>query len=184
MGIAGMLMANSEVGRKFTRDIARRLAPEQGEQFVDLAEDTTQGVARGILGVAVVQALLAGMGMLVAGVPGAGILAMVCLITGAVQIGIWPVMVGATIYMWIEAATLPALLFTAWAVVVTPVDGILRPIWIGRGLDLPITLLLVGTIGGMLAFGIIGIFAGAVVLAIGYKLLMSWLKPEGEPETA
>jgi predicted PurR-regulated permease PerM len=179
--IAGILMANSGAAHQFTRNFARRLSPNGGSRLVDLADATIQGVARGILGVAFIQAVLAGLGMLVAGVPGAGLLALVCLIMAVIQVGVGPVMIGAVIYMWSEAATLPALLFTVWAVGVTLIDNVLKPLWMSRGVDVPIAVILVGTIGGMLASGVVGLFVGAVVLAVGYKLLLAWLQAGVEP---
>jgi predicted PurR-regulated permease PerM len=179
--IAGILMANSGVAHQFTYNFAQRLSPDGGSQLMDLANATIQNVARGILGVAFIQAVLAGLGMLVAGVPGAGLLTLLCLIMAVIQVGVGPVMIGAVIYMWSEAATLPALLFTAWAVGVTLIDNVLKPLWMGRGLDVPIAVILVGTIGGMLASGVVGLFVGAVVLAVGYKLLLAWLQAGVEP---
>jgi predicted PurR-regulated permease PerM len=181
--IAGFLMANSEAAHQFAHNFARRLSSEGGSRLLDLAHATIKNVARGILGVAFVQAVLAGMGMLVAGVPGAGLWALLCLIMAVIQLGAGPVMIGATIYMWSEAATLPALLFTVWAVGVTLIDNVLKPLWMSRGLDVPIVVILVGTIGGMLATGVVGLFVGAVGLAVGYKLLMAWLQAGVEPAT-
>jgi predicted PurR-regulated permease PerM len=181
--IAGILMANGATGHQTAHNFARRLIPEDGARFVDLANATIQSVSRGILGVAFVQAVLAGIGMLVAGVPGAGLLAVLCLILAVIQIGVGPVMIGAAIYVWAEAATLPAVLFTVWAVGVTLIDNVLKPLWMGRGLDVPIAVILVGTIGGMMASGIVGMFVGAVVLAVGYKLLTAWLQGGAESAT-
>ena len=182
--LAGILMANAGSAHQFTHNFARRLSPEGGSQLADLAEATIQNVARGILGVAFVQAVLAGMGMLVADVPGAGFWAFVCLILAVIKIGVGPVMIGVAIYMWSEAATLPALLFTVWAVGVTLIDNVLKPLWMSRGLDVPIVVILVGTIGGVLATGVVGLFVGAVVLAVGYKLLMAWVQAGTDNLTA
>jgi predicted PurR-regulated permease PerM len=181
--IAGFLMARSTASHQFAQALAQRLIPEGGSQLLSLAESTIRHVANGVIGVAFVQAVLVGLGFLVAGIPGAGLWTLLALILGIIQIGVAPIMIGAVIYMWLDAATLPALLFTVWAIPVTFSDNFLRPLWMSRGLDVPITVILVGTIGGMLASGIVGMFVGAVLLAVGYKLFLAWLKIEAEPTT-
>jgi predicted PurR-regulated permease PerM len=178
--VAGFLMARSATAHQLAQTLARQLAPKSGSKLMDLAESTIRHVASGIIGVAFVQSALAGIGMLVAGIPGAGLWALLCLILGIIQIGVAPVMIGAVIYMWLETATLPALLFTVWAIPVTLSDNFLRPLWMSRGLDVPLAVILVGTIGGILASGIVGMFVGAVLLAVGYKLFMAWLQVEDE----
>jgi predicted PurR-regulated permease PerM len=181
--IAGFLMASSATALQVANALTQRLLPESGPKLLDLAESTIRHVASGVIGVAFVQAVLVGLGLLVAGIPGAGLWTLLCLILGIIQIGVAPVMIGAVIYMWLDAATLPALLFTVWAIPVTFSDNFLRPLWMSRGLDVPITVILVGTIGGMLASGIVGMFVGAVLLAVGYKLFMAWLQTDIEPTT-
>lgn len=157
------------------RSFARRLVPDRGEAFVSLIGATTRGVARGVVGVAVLQALLAGIGFLAAGIPFAGILTFLVLVLAILQIGPTVVVVGAVIYAWWALDPLTALLFTAWMVPVNLFDNVLRPILIAQGLTVPLVVILVGVIGGTLAHGLIGLFIGPVILAIGYELLIAWI---------
>jgi predicted PurR-regulated permease PerM len=135
----------------------------------------------------VIQALLAGVGMLVAGVPGAGIWALLCLILATVQIGVAPILIPAVIWMFATGDTFAAVLFLAWSIFILVVDNILKPILLGRGVDVPMAVIFLGAIGGMLMSGIIGLFIGAMVLALGYKLFQAWLAIDplpGEPGSA
>ncbi len=176
--ISGILIANSERGHRFAYRLALRLSGERGSAFVDLAEATVRGVARGVIGVAFIQMLLVGLGLGVAGVPWAGLWTFLALLLAIMQIGVAPVMLGAIIYMFSTADTLPAVLFLICGVFVSAIDNVLKPLLMGRGLDVPMAIILVGTIGGMLATGIVGLFIGAVVLAVGYKVFMTWLEAE------
>jgi predicted PurR-regulated permease PerM len=178
--IAGAFLANSEAAGRMTRAIARRLAGERGLILAGVAGHTIRSVASGILGVAVIQALLAGLGFLVAGVPAAGLLTLICLLTGVMQLGVVIVLIPVVIYLFSTADTTTAVAFLIWAFLVAPVDNVLKPILLGRGVDVPMLVIFVGAIGGFLSSGIIGLFLGAVVLAVGYKLFLSWLK-QGDP---
>ncbi len=176
--IAGVLLAHSGGAHGLARDIGRRLAGERGEGFVELAEATVRSVARGVLGVALIQSLLAGLGLVVAGVPAAGLWAFLCLILGVVQIGPTPILIPAVIYVFATGETVTAVLFLVWSIFVSAIDNVLKPMLLGRGVDVPMVVIFVGAIGGMLLSGIIGLFVGAVVLALGYKLFMAWLEVE------
>lgn len=180
--ISGVLLASAPKGAEFTRRLAQRLAGRRGPEFAELAGATVRGVARGIIGVAFIQATLAGFGMAVAGVPFAGFWALICLLLAVVQVGVAPVMIGAVIYMFSAADALSAALFLIWAVFVSVLDNVLKPLLIGRGLDLPIAIIFVGTIGGMLSSGIVGLFVGPVVLAVAYRLVQAWLAASPEAE--
>jgi predicted PurR-regulated permease PerM len=173
--IAGVLLAHASGAHYAAHVIATRFAGERGAEIADLAEATVRSVARGILGVALIQTLLAGIGFLVAGVPGAGLWAMLCLLFAVVQIGISPIMVPIVIYVFSTADVVTAVLFLMWSVFVTLLDNILRPILLGRGVEVPMVVIFVGAIGGFLASGIIGLFVGSVVLVLGYKLFLAWL---------
>ncbi len=173
--IAGILLATSARGDRLVRSISRRLAGPRGDEFASLAENTIRSVARGVLGVAVIQTVLAGLGLMVAGVPGAGILALLCLILATVQIGVAPIMIPAAIWMFATGDTLPAMLFLVWSILVVVSDNVLKPILLGRGVDVPMLVIFLGAIGGLLASGIIGLFVGAIVLSLGYKLFQAWL---------
>ena len=182
--ISGAFLANSGAAGRVTRAVAKRLAGERGLEFVGVAEKTVRSVASGILGVALVQALLAGLGFLVAGVPAAGLLTLVCLVFGVIQLGVVIVLIPVVIYLFSTADTVTAVGFLIWAILVAPVDNILKPILLGRGVDVPMLIIFVGAIGGFLNAGIIGLFIGAVVLALGYKLFLAWLAQDTKASSA
>jgi predicted PurR-regulated permease PerM len=176
--IAGAFLANSGAAGRMTQAVAIRLAGERGLEFARVAERTVRSVASGILGVALIQALLAGLGFLVAGVPAAGLLTLICLLFGVIQLGVVIVLIPVVIYLFSAADTVTAVGFLIWAILVTPVDNILKPLLLGRGVDVPMLIIFVGAIGGFLNAGIIGLFIGAVILALGYKLFRAWLAQE------
>lgn len=173
--IAGFLLASAEGGAKATQAIAVRLAGDRGAEFARLAEATVRSVTRGILGVALIQALLAGLGFMVMGIPGAGLWALLCLLLSVVQIGVIFVNLPIVLYVFSTADPIPAVLFLIWSIFVTLIDNILKPIVLGQGVDVPMAVIFVGAIGGFLSSGIIGLFVGAVVLVLGYKLFLAWL---------
>ena len=178
--IAGVLVAHAAGGRWAADAIATRLAGSRGHEFAQLAENTVRSVARGILGVAIIQSLLAGLGFLVAGVPWAGFWALLCLLLGVTQIGIAIIMIPIVIYLFNTADTFTAVAFLIWSIPVSLLDNILKPMLLGRGLKTPMVVVFIGAIGGFLAHGIIGLFIGAVILALSYELFMAWLneKPQ------
>ena len=181
--LAGVLLVVAEPLTAHARSFARRLVPDRGDAFVSLISATTRGVARGVVGVAVLQALLAGIGFLAAGIPFAGLLTFLVLVLAILQVGPTVVLVGAVVYAWWQLDPLTALLFTAWMVPVNLFDNVLRPILIAQGLAVPIAVILVGVVGGTLAHGLVGLFIGPVVLAIGYELLIAWIADDpGVPE--
>jgi predicted PurR-regulated permease PerM len=182
--IAGAFLANWEAASRFVDAVASRLAGERGSVLTDVAERTVRSVASGILGVAVIQSLLAGLGFLVAGVPAAGLLTLICLITGVIQLGVVIVLVPVAIYLFSTADTTIAVGFLIWAILIAPIDNILKPLLLGRGVDVPMLVIFVGAIGGFLSSGIIGLFLGAVVLALGYKLFLVWLQQEETRSTS
>lgn len=179
--ISGVLLAYSKSGSLTTQAIAARLMGGQGQKLVDLAHATVRSVTRGILGVALIQAILAGLGFLVVGIPGAGLLALLCLFLAVVQVGIALISIPAAIYMFVTADTLTAVLFLIWIVFVTLIDNVLKPLLLGRGSQVPAAVIFLGAIGGLLAHGFIGLFVGSVVLAIGYTLFRAWLLEKTAP---
>jgi predicted PurR-regulated permease PerM len=180
--IAGVLLANDAGGSRVARSIAGRLAGERGAEFADLAGATVQSVAQGILGVALIQSFLAGLGFLVVGVPGAGLWALIGMLLCVVQIGLLPVALPIVIYVFSTAEPLAAGLFTVWTILVSLLDNVLKPLILGRGVKVPTLVIFLGSIGGFLSAGIIGLFVGPVVLVLGYTLFRAWLE-EG-PEVA
>jgi predicted PurR-regulated permease PerM len=173
--IAGVLLTNSEAGGRFAHAFAGRLAGERGADFARLAEATVRSVTRGILGVALIQSILAGLGFMAIGIPGAGLWALLCLLLSTVQIGIFPITLPIVIYVLATADPVPAVLFVIWSLFVGTIDNILKPILLGRGVGVPMAVIFVGAIGGFITSGIIGLFVGAVILVLGYKLFLAWL---------
>ena len=174
--ICGLLLINGDSGHRLALAIGRRLAGKKGEEWTELCIATIRGVARGILGVALIQALLAGVGFFLAGVPAAGLLTVFCLFLAVAQLPTFILILPSIVYVFSHQDTLAATVFMAWMLGVGAIDNILKPILMGRGVDLPMAVVFVGAIGGMIFSGIIGLFVGAVVLALGYKLFLSWLK--------
>lgn len=173
--LAGVMLAHADGGQRSAHAIATRLIGERGPAYAALAQATIRSVARGILGVALIQSLLAGLGFLAVGLPAAGLLALICLLLSVIQVGVAPVVVPAVIYVFSDADTVTAVVFLVWCAFVTATDNLLKPILLGRGLNVPMVVIFVGAIGGFLASGIIGLFVGSVVLALGYTLFLAWL---------
>jgi predicted PurR-regulated permease PerM len=182
--IAGVLLARADPAKAAALAIARRLAGVRGLEFASLAEATVRSVTRGILGVAVIQAILAGLGFLAAGVPAAGLWALIALILSVVQVGVFPVLIPVLIYLFFTADLLTTLLFLGWAVFVGSIDNVLKPILLGRGVAVPMWVVFIGAIGGLLSMGIIGLFIGPVVLVLGYTLFLAWLYEMKAPALA
>jgi len=162
---------------------AHRLASQRGEGFVQLAGATIRAVSRGVIGISALQALLAGTGLVVAGIPGASLLTSAILVLGIIQIGPAIVIAPLIIWSWTAMDTTAALLFTAYMIPVALIDNVLRPLVMARGLATPMPIILIGVIGGTIAYGITGLFLGPIVLAVIWELLAAWLK-EREPVQA
>lgn len=180
--IAGVLMVNAKGGFNFTKAFTMRLAGQHGADFAVIAAATVRSVAQGVLGVAMIQALLAGIGLLVMGVPLAGLWTFLVLFLAVIQLPPILVLLPIIFYVFSVADTTPAVIFTVWSIVVSMSDAFLKPMFLGRGVDVPMLIILIGAIGGMMLSGIIGLFVGAVVLALFYKLFIVWLYPENLSE--
>jgi predicted PurR-regulated permease PerM len=148
--------------------------------LTDLAHGTVQSVVNGIVGIALIQTILAGLGFLAIGLPGAGIWALVCLVLAVVQIDILLILIPIAIYVFSVAGTGVAVAYLVWSIFVGLLNNALKPLLLGRGLDIPMLIILIGAIGGMLVSGIIGLFVGPVVLALGYTLFIDWLDEDRE----
>jgi predicted PurR-regulated permease PerM len=181
--IAGVLMANAKGGGKLVRELFVSLAGERGNDFADISTITIRNVVKGILGVAIIQGVLAGMGFAVAGVPGAGVWAFLCLFLAIIQIGIAPVAVPVIIYMFYRTDTLTAGLLMVWLILVMISDNFLKPILLGRGAPVPMLVIFLGSIGGFMSMGFIGLFIGAVILSLSFKLFQAWLKINSDHTT-
>ena len=180
--IAGVMLVHSAGGGRTARSIGARLAREQGEATVDLAAQTIRSVANGVVGVAAVQSLLAAVGLYLAGVPAAGLWAVLVLILAVAQLPPLLILGPAVVYVMATSdSTVTIVLFVIWGLLVSVSDSFLKPMFLGRGMEIPMPVILIGAIGGMLLSGIIGLFVGAVVLAIGYKLFTAWMKEQEAP---
>ncbi len=173
--VAGVILAHHEGAAAFANQLAQRIVPESRERYLSLTENTVRGVTMGVIGVAIMQAILAGIGFAVIGVPAAALWAFICLILAIVQISMAVIIVPIAIYIFSNHELLPSLLFIAWNVPVLALDNVLKPILMGRGVDAPMLVIFIGAIGGFISFGFLGLFFGAVVLVIAYDLLIAWL---------
>ncbi|MGL5034146.1 MAG: AI-2E family transporter [Microcystaceae cyanobacterium] len=173
--VAAVLIIYSEGLTKGLKQFLARLSPKRSEEFIYLMANTIRSVTRGIIGVALIQTLLVGIGLVGAGIPAAGILTVASLFLTIIQIGPGLIVLGAIIFAWSNMSFLTALLFTIYMIPITLVDNILKPILMGKGLPVPIVVILLGVIGGTLAHGIVGLFVGPVILILGYELVKAWV---------
>ena len=178
--IAGVLLSTGDEGREFSVKFATRLAGPPGEDFVRLTVMTIRSVFQGVLGIAVIQSALAAIGFLAIGVPGAMVWALLVMILAVMQLP--PLLVIAPVIVWAFAtqSTTAALIFLVYGGFVSVSDTFLKPLLLGRGVDVPMLVILLGAIGGMIMSGIIGLFVGAVVLAVAYQLMMAWLEQDAD----
>jgi len=174
--ITGVLLVYARNSRRTMEVIASRLAGvDGGKKLVELAGATIRSVAQGVLGVALIQSILAGIGFMVMGVPYAGLWALLVLLVAIVQLPPILILAPIIVFVFSVADTGPAVIFMIWSILVSISDGFLKPLFLGRGMEIPMLVILLGAIGGMILSGIIGLFIGAVVLAVGYRLFMAWL---------
>jgi predicted PurR-regulated permease PerM len=176
--VAGFLFSPAPTIVEAVKKFSRRLNPTRGEEFVDQAGATIRAVSRGVIGISVLQALLAGIGLMVAGIPQASLITFAVLVLGIIQIGPSIVIIPVIIWSWTFMDTKSALFFTAYMVPVNLLDNLLRPLVMGRGLKTPMLVILFGVIGGTLAYGITGLFLGPIILAVIWELFVSWINEE------
>jgi len=179
--MAGLLATAPKMDRG-VRQFAARVSGERGERLVTLARDTIRSVTRGILGVAVIQAVLGGLGCLVVGVPAAGLWSLLILVLCVAQLGPILILGPIAIYVFKTEPTWIAVAFLVWSIAVAMLDNILKPLLLGRGVGAPMLVVFVGAIGGMLLSGLVGLFVGPVVLVVTYTLVQSWVAPPA-PQT-
>jgi predicted PurR-regulated permease PerM len=184
--LAGIWMAYASSGHAAAKAIAKRMAgAEKGENLVVLSVATIRAVAQGVIGIACIQALLLGAGFILVGLPGAGIWALLVLLLGIVQIPAALVSLPTIVYvLTTHESTTVAIMFTVYTFVAGSVDNILKPLLLGRGVDAPMPVVLLGALGGMASGGIIGLFLGSVMLTLGYQLFMTWVYSKNEEETS
>lgn len=183
--IAGVFLVYANTGCQGVEKVAARLmGAENGREFTAMAGTTIRSVAQGVLGVAIIQAILAGIGLLAIGVPYTGVWTLLVLLLAIMQVPTILVLGPIMLYVFSVEATVPAVLFMIWGLLVGFSDNILKPLLLGRGLDIPMLVILLGAIGGLILSGLIGLFVGAVVLAVGYRLFTAWLGQEQQLQPA
>lgn len=176
--IAGVIATYGREGAVSARRISRRLmGPERGDRFAALSTATIRTVATGVIGVAFIQAALMGLILGIAGIPFAGALAVAAMVLGIAQVPLVVVALPVIAYIWLGGgyATLPAVIYTVLLLASGLVDNVLKPLLLGRGVDAPMPVILLGALGGMVAGGLLGMFLGAVMLALGYQIFMAWV---------
>jgi predicted PurR-regulated permease PerM len=181
--IAGIVMAYGESGSITMQRIFNRLTgPERGPRLQSLTTATVRSVASGVIGVAFIQALLLGIGFIMAGIPAAGVLALVVMLIGIVQLPAAIISLPAIAYLWWagDASTTSNIFYTIYLIIAGMADNVLKPLLLGRGVDAPMPVILLGALGGMVSSGIIGMFIGAVLLAVGYQIFMEWVSNSEE----
>lgn len=178
--IAGVCLLFADDGYRLTSSVSRRISAERGQIWADLSISTIRSVTNGVLGVAVIQGVMAGIGFFAFGVPHAGLLAAVVLVTAVIQIPGLLVMgpIAAWGFSMYDGVT--ATLFLVFCAFVAFSDNFFKPILLGRGVDLPALVVLIGALGGMIRFGVIGLFLGAVILGLSYTIIMDWIRHPGD----
>ena len=189
--IAAVLLGGWERYTRAGERILGRISGDskRGAHLATLIAATVRSVALGVVGVAFVQAALVGLGFFVVGIPGAGLLALVAMFLGIVQVPVLLVTLPAIAWAFSTQDTTTAIIFTVWSLIAGFSDAFLKPLLIGRGLEVPMPVILIGVIGGVIVYGLVGLFVGAVILAVGYVLFLEWLDrpstlagvPDAEP---
>jgi len=178
---SAVLYAYGEEAADFMRRFGRRLAGEHGEDAVVLSGQAIRGVAMGVVVTALVQSLIGGLGLLLAGVPFAPVLTALMFLLAVAQIGAVPVLVIPVIWLYWNDHYITGTFLLVVTIIAGTLDNVLRPILIKKGADLPLLLIFIGVIGGLIAFGLIGIFVGPLVLAVTYTLLNAWMANPRSP---
>jgi len=184
--IAGVFLLSAEGGYQSALAISSSLTGTGtgGQKLTDLSIQTIRSVTKGVLGVAIIQSILAAIGLVAMGVPAAGIWAGAVLMLAIMQLPPLIILIPIAIWVFSVAEPVPATIFAVYSFIVSISDSFLKPMLLGRGVDVPMLVILIGAIGGAMSSGIIGLFIGAVVLALGYQLLIAWMASDEEPDTA
>lgn len=179
--VAGIMMAYGDSGARGSRALFRRVADaERGEALAKLSAATIRAVALGVVGVAFIQAILVGLALLLAGVPAPGVLALVALVLGIAQVPAVVVTLPAIVYIWASGdyGSAAATTHTVVLLLTGMADNVLKPLMLGRGVDAPMPVILLGALGGMASGGILGMFVGATLLALGHQIFTGWVAAE------
>jgi len=177
--VSGTLLANAVPVARLSRALCIRIFGEKGPEYQQLVGSTVRSVTFGILGVALIQSAFAAIGFLLVGIPGAGAWSVIFLMGALLQVGAL-VLIPAWIYIFVTASTTKAVIFLVWCIFVAAMDNVLKPLLMRRGAVVPIVVVFLGAVGGFVAMGIIGLFVGAIVLSVGYKLFLAWIDDRGE----
>ena len=181
--LAGFLLANSHGNERFARLVFDRVFGRRGLEFEELTSNTIRSVTNGILGVAIIQSIFAGLGFVVVGLPGAGVWAMIFLVAAVLQIGM-VILIPAVIIAFTITSTSHAVIFLIWCVFVGLLDNVLKPLLLGRGSKVPTIVIFLGVLGGFVLMGIVGLFLGAIILSVAHELFLAWLHENQIAETA
>lgn len=176
--IAGFLLNYSASLEVLSDKIFMKLAGNKGGHFAAIIVVTIRNIVKGFIGVAIIQAILAGIGFYVAGIPFAGLWTIICLVLSIIQMGILPVIVPVIIYMFATSDTTSSIFLTIWMAIAFFSESVLKPVLLGKNAPVPMPVVFLGAIGGFIYNGFIGLFLGAVILTIGYQLFMDWLGSE------
>ena len=177
--IAGILLSIGGIGESL-RKFYRKIAGDRGDEFADTTKTTVGNVVRGVLGVALIQAALIGIGFFLAGVPYAGLWTLVVFMFAVLQLPPTIVVIPVAIYLFSERDLLPAILWTVYLFLGGISDNVLKPILLGKGAPVPMLVIFIGVVGGFMFSGFIGLFTGAIVMSIGYKLFVGWINANNE----
>jgi predicted PurR-regulated permease PerM len=176
--IASAFLFNADSITLALKRFANRLLGKDAQHLLTLSTSTIRSVAVGVLGIAIIQGVMAGLGMMLAGVPAAGLIALIVLVFAIAQLPPILVLAPVIFYVFSVSSTAVAVIFMIWCFIINFTDLVLKPLLLGRGVDAPMLVILLGAIGGMLLLGIPGLFIGAIVLALGYTLFQEWVMAE------
>jgi predicted PurR-regulated permease PerM len=174
--IATALLTYREGATRTVGSIARRMNPSHGEEFVNIAAATVNSVALGVVGVALLQAGAAGLLLTVASFPWAAVVTVAVLALAIAQLPVNLALLWPIVWSFSEMSTPLAVAFTVTALLIGFSDAPLKPLFLGRGVPIPTLVILIGALGGMVALGIMGLFIGAIILGLGWRLLMAWVE--------
>jgi predicted PurR-regulated permease PerM len=177
--VAGILLATRGTD-DFARRFFRKIVGAQGDEFTDITIKTISNVTKGVLGVALIQSLLTGLGFVLAGIPYAGVWTLLVLVLAILQLPGTIVVIPIVIWMFSAFNPLPAVLWTIYLLLAGASDNVLKPLLLGKGAPVPMLVIFLGVIGGFMLSGFIGLFTGAIIISLGYKLFESWIKDDGE----
>ncbi len=183
--IGGALLLNADTGHRTAKNIAASLmGDETGDKMTNLSILTIRSIVKGVLGIAIIQATAAAIGLVLMDVPAAGLWALAVLVVAIVQLPPWLVLAPIVVWVFSVAEPVPATIFAVYMLVVSLADMVLKPMLLGRGVETPMLVILFGAIGGAMAMGIIGLSLGAVILALSYELFVAWMSPDEDAADA